>query len=182
MMKKIVALLLALTFLCLAFASCGNDGLDGKSFSYEKIEVKFENEELQEAMNKLLKDGQSIADYFAENYLDGMGEMTYTFKDGKMYGEVDGESLGEGIDYTLDGKNIVIAGEDMPEGTTYGDFLNTNSVRTLPHAKLEASMADAPADARFQFVRNGYFIKDSKHEGVYNNIVNLKDSWAKAKK
>jgi len=71
---------------------------------------------------------------------------------------------------------------DMPEGTTYGDFLNTNSVRTLPHAKLEASMADAPADARFQFVRNGYFIKDSKHEGVYNNIVNLKDSWAKAKK
>ena len=102
----------------LAFASCGNDGLDGKSFSYEKIEVEFENEELQEAMNKLLKDGQSIADYFAENYLSGMGEMTYTFKDGKMYGEVDGESLGEGIAYELDGKNIVLANDDMPEGTT----------------------------------------------------------------
>ena len=118
MMKKIVALLLALTFLCLAFASCGGDGLDGKSFSYEKLEVKFENEELQDAINKLLKEGQSISDYFVENYLDGMGEMTYTFKDGKMYGEVDGESLGEGIAYELDGKNIVLADSEMPKGTT----------------------------------------------------------------
>ena len=36
--------------------------------------------------------------------------------------------------------------------------------------------ASQPRD-RFQFVRNGYFTPDSKHEGVYNRIVTLKDSF-----
>lgn len=118
-MKKIVALLLALTFVCMAFASCGGDALDGKSFTYEKIEVEFENEELQEAMNKLLKEGQSIADYFAENYLGDMTDFTYSFKDGKMYGKMGDQEMNEGIDYKLDGKNIVVADTEMPEGTTF---------------------------------------------------------------
>ena len=68
---------------------------------------------------------------------------------------------------------------DMPEGKTYGDYLNLESVEILTNAKLEPSMADEPVDARFQFVRTGYFIKDSKHEGVYNRIVGLKDSFPK---
>ena len=69
---------------------------------------------------------------------------------------------------------------DMPEGKTYSDYLNLNSVEILTGAKLEPSLADEAADARFQFVRTGYFIKDSKHEGVYNRIVGLKDSFPKA--
>ena len=35
---------------------------------------------------------------------------------------------------------------------------------------------------RYQFVRNGYFIRDCHDSGVFNNIVNLKDSWAKENK
>ena len=66
---------------------------------------------------------------------------------------------------------------EMPEGKTYGDYLNLASVEALPNAKLEPCMKDESADARFQFVRTGYFVKDSKHEGVYNRIVSLKDSY-----
>ena len=71
---------------------------------------------------------------------------------------------------------------EMPEGKTYGDYLNLNSVEVLAHAKLEPALAAEADDARFQFVRTGYFIKDSRHEGVYNRIVGLKDSFPKEAK
>ena len=70
----------------------------------------------------------------------------------------------------------------MPEGKTYGDYLNLNSVEVLSHAKLEPALAGEADDARFQFVRTGYFIKDSRHAGVYNRIVGLKDSFPKEAK
>ena len=69
----------------------------------------------------------------------------------------------------------------LPEGKDYNDFLDPDSVKEYKGAKLEASLGEAGADARFQFVRSGYFIRDSKNPGVWNNIVNLKDSWAKQK-
>ena len=69
----------------------------------------------------------------------------------------------------------------LPEGKDYNDFLNPDSVKEYKGAKLEASLGEAGEDERFQFVRSGYFIKDSKNPGVWNNIVNLKDSWAKQK-
>ncbi len=66
---------------------------------------------------------------------------------------------------------------DIPEGKDYGDYLNLDSVKKLENAMLEASMKDAKEGERFQFVRVGYFIKDSKHENTYNRIVGLKDSY-----
>lgn len=69
----------------------------------------------------------------------------------------------------------------LPEGKDYNDFLDPDSVKEYKGAKLEASLSEAGEDERFQFVRSGYFIKDSKNPGVWNNIVNLKDSWAKQK-
>ncbi len=69
----------------------------------------------------------------------------------------------------------------LPEGKDYNDFLDPDSVKEYKGAKLEAALAEAGADERFQFVRNGYFIKDSKNPGVWNNIVNLKDSRATQK-
>ncbi len=68
---------------------------------------------------------------------------------------------------------------ELPEGKTYDDYLNPDSVKILPHAKLEACMDEAKPGERFQFVRMGYFTPDSKHEGVYNRIVTLKDSFSK---
>ena len=69
----------------------------------------------------------------------------------------------------------------LPEGKDYNDFLDPDSVKEYKGAKLEASLGEAGEDERFQFVRSGYFIKDSKNPSVWNNIVNLKDSWAKQK-
>ena len=69
----------------------------------------------------------------------------------------------------------------LPEGKDYNDFLDPDSVKEYKGAKLEAALGEAGENERFQFVRSGYFIRDSKNPGVWNNIVNLKDSWAKQK-
>ncbi len=71
---------------------------------------------------------------------------------------------------------------DLPEDKTYGDFLNPDSITTYPDAKLEKSLESVGCDERFQFVRNGYFIRDSRNPDTFNNIVNLKDTWAKLNK
>lgn len=68
---------------------------------------------------------------------------------------------------------------ELPEGKTYDDYLNPDSVKILSHAKLEASLEGAQPGDKFQFVRMGYFTPDSKHPGVYNRIVTLKDSFSK---
>ena len=65
----------------------------------------------------------------------------------------------------------------IPEGADFKDYLNPESVVTVPHAKLEASLAGAKPGERFQFVRTGYFTPDSRDPHVYNRIVTLKDSF-----
>ncbi len=67
---------------------------------------------------------------------------------------------------------------DAPEGTNFLDYLNPDSLKKLEHCKLEPSVKEVPVGTRMQFVRMGYFIKDSE-EGRYNRIVTLKDSFAK---
>ena len=68
---------------------------------------------------------------------------------------------------------------DIPEDKTYDDYLNVNSVIKLEGCKLEPSLADAEAGERYQFVRTGYFVKDTKNANTFNRIVGLKDSFAK---
>ena len=71
---------------------------------------------------------------------------------------------------------------NLPEGTSYKDFLNPESVTVCTGCKLEASLADAKPGDKFQFVRNGFFTPDSKHPGVFNRIVTLRDSFKPAQK
>jgi glutaminyl-tRNA synthetase len=68
---------------------------------------------------------------------------------------------------------------DIPEDKTYDDYLNKASVTKIENAKIEAALEEAKPGDRFQFVRCGYFVKDTKHEGVFNRIVGLKDSFPK---
>ena len=81
-------------------------------------------------------------------------------------------------DYLFTLENV----NDVPEGTNYLDYLNPNSLTELHNCKLESALAEAKTGDKFQFVRTGYFCKDSKDEGVFNQIVGLKDSWAKEAK
>ncbi len=66
---------------------------------------------------------------------------------------------------------------DLPEGKTYADYLNTESAVKIGNAKLEPSLADAAPGDRFQFVRTGYFVKDTKNPNTFNRVVSLKDSY-----
>jgi len=67
----------------------------------------------------------------------------------------------------------------IPEDKTYNDYLNPESLRVVSTAMIEPSLTDAKAGDKFQFVRNGYYCKDSKHENTFNRIVGLKDSFPK---
>lgn len=65
---------------------------------------------------------------------------------------------------------------DLPEDKTYKDYLNPDSVKMLPDAKAEKGIFDSE-ESRFQFVRCGYFAKDTKNPRTFNRTVSLKDSF-----
>ena len=62
-------------------------------------------------------------------------------------------------------------------------FIHEASLETLTEARVEASLATAVAEDRFQFEREGYFCVDLKESSpghlVFNRTVGLRDSWGK---
>jgi glutaminyl-tRNA synthetase len=64
---------------------------------------------------------------------------------------------------------------DVPEDKDYKEFLNPNSIVKYNDCLIEKGTLEL--DERFQFVRMGYFYKDSKYTDTYNRIVTLKDSY-----
>ncbi len=65
------------------------------------------------------------------------------------------------------------------DSADYDQYLNQDSVVALKGCKLEPSLAEAKDGERFQFVRSGYYVKDTKNENTFNLIVGLKDSFKK---
>jgi glutaminyl-tRNA synthetase len=61
------------------------------------------------------------------------------------------------------------------------ELLNRDS-KTVLKSVVEASLANAQPDDKFQFERNGYFVADRKDhtapKPVFNLAVSLRDSWA----
>jgi glutaminyl-tRNA synthetase len=70
---------------------------------------------------------------------------------------------------------------DMPEDASYNDYLNPESLKKLTGCKVELALEGANAGDKFQFVRTGYFVKDSKYPNTFNRIVSLKDSYTPEK-
>ena len=70
-----------------------------------------------------------------------------------------------------------------PNSREFHSQLNPESMQSVPEALLEASLHNAPAGARYQFERLGYFCVDSHdahpHPLVFNRTVTLRDTWAK---
>ena len=65
-----------------------------------------------------------------------------------------------------------------------GAALNPNSLVSLKQAMVEPSLDGASSVDRYQFLRQGYFCLDKDSAPgklVFNRIVALRDSWAKAK-
>ncbi len=63
------------------------------------------------------------------------------------------------------------------------DVFNPNSLQVLTDCRVEASLAKAATDSRYQFERTGYFCFDvvDSVDGklVFNRTVTLRDSWEK---
>jgi glutaminyl-tRNA synthetase len=74
---------------------------------------------------------------------------------------------------------------EVEEGYDFKSNLNPNSLEVVQNAKLEPSLANAPAGNRYQFERLGYFCVDPDSKPghpVFNRTVALKDTWAKIEK
>jgi glutaminyl-tRNA synthetase len=75
---------------------------------------------------------------------------------------------------------------DVPEGGSFLDHLNPDSLEVLDGCKLEPSLAQVEPETRVQFERLGYFVADrSDHQPgkpVFNRTIGLRDSWAKQEK
>ena len=75
--------------------------------------------------------------------------------------------------------------EEVADGEDYTDALNPASLEILTGCRAEPIVADAPAGARYQFERRGYFCVDpdsSPGAPVFNRTVGLRDTWAKIEK
>jgi glutaminyl-tRNA synthetase len=74
---------------------------------------------------------------------------------------------------------------EVSEGEDFTANLNPLSLEVLTDAKLEPSLANPTAGARYQFERLGYFCADPDSipgKPVFNRTVALKDTWAKIEK
>ncbi|WP_338544623.1 glutamine--tRNA ligase/YqeY domain fusion protein [Pseudomonas benzopyrenica] len=71
--------------------------------------------------------------------------------------------------------------EKSEEGGSFLDNINPESLVVLKGCRAEPSLAQAQAEDRFQFEREGYFCVDLKDSApgkpVFNRTVTLRDSW-----
>ncbi|MBI3478556.1 MAG: glutamine--tRNA ligase/YqeY domain fusion protein [Acidobacteria bacterium] len=73
----------------------------------------------------------------------------------------------------------------VEEGQEFTANLNPQSLEVIADAKVEPSLAGAPAESRYQFERLGYFCVDPDSKPgrlVFNRTMALKDTWAKIEK
>jgi glutaminyl-tRNA synthetase len=72
------------------------------------------------------------------------------------------------------------------EAEEWTGVLNPASLEVMTGAKIEPALAAAPAGARVQFERQGYFCVDPRDSApgrpVFNRTVGLRDTWAKIEK
>ncbi|HSW45414.1 MAG TPA: glutamine--tRNA ligase/YqeY domain fusion protein [Phycisphaerae bacterium] len=72
--------------------------------------------------------------------------------------------------------------DDVEPGQDFKSNLNPKSLEVLKGCRVEPSLKDAPAEARYQFERLGYFNVDlnSRPDAlVFNRTATLRDTWAK---
>jgi glutaminyl-tRNA synthetase len=80
-------------------------------------------------------------------------------------------------------KNLFEAESVGARTGNYEDDLCAESVQVF-HGNIEPSVRKDDPSTRYQFERNGYFCRDHKSEAshiVFNEIIGLRDSWAKTK-
>ena len=72
--------------------------------------------------------------------------------------------------------------DDVEDGEDFTDYLSPESLTIPKKALVETCLKDSEVNIPYQFMRQGYFIKDkdsSAENPVFNRVVTLKDSWSK---
>lgn len=106
----------------------------------------------------------------------------------KVKGTIHWVSATDNVDAEVRLYERLLIDEAPPTGkdSEFLDAINPNALKVLNGCKLERSLGECKPGDRFQFERQGYFIADEKDSKpgalVFNRIVTLKDSWAKAQK
>ena len=69
--------------------------------------------------------------------------------------------------------------ENMNEidSADYDKYLNPNSAVKVEHVMVEEALAQSLPGEKFQFVRDGYYCRDTKNDNTFNRVVTLKDSF-----
>lgn len=101
--------------------------------------------------------------------------------DRKVKGTLHWVSADTAVDVDIRIYDYLISPDDTEDGKDFMEKINTHSL-TVFEGKAEAAIKDYQVGDRFQFLRKGYFIidKDStKEKLVCNQIVGLRDTWAK---
>ncbi len=106
----------------------------------------------------------------------------------KIKGTIHWVSARHAVDAEVRLYDRLLSEESPPTGkdSEFLNAINPNALQVLNNCKLEKSLAEAKPGQHFQFERQGYFVadvKDSKPGApVFNRVVTLKDSWARAQK
>ncbi|MDD2257017.1 MAG: glutamine--tRNA ligase/YqeY domain fusion protein [Bacteroidales bacterium] len=77
---------------------------------------------------------------------------------------------------------LSVANPAEEKNTDFMDLLNPDSLKVLPHVKIEPVVQEANALDAFQFMRVGYFCVDpdsTPDRLIFNRTVSLKDTWGK---
>lgn len=102
------------------------------------------------------------------------------FEGRKVKGTIHWVSANHAIDATVRLYDNLVYREDENDDNSALIF-NPNSVVVMENCKLEPTFNDEPESTHFQFLRHGYFVKDSKlskpEHLVFNRIVSLKSSY-----
>jgi len=87
--------------------------------------------------------------------------------------------------YTKENPYEVDEGVAFKAGEEFMTNLNPDSLKVIPNALVEPSLAGAEIGSRYQFERLGYFIVDpdsTDSQLVFNRTISLRDSWKKIQK
>ncbi|MBE6693005.1 MAG: glutamine--tRNA ligase/YqeY domain fusion protein [Ruminococcaceae bacterium] len=79
-------------------------------------------------------------------------------------------------DVVLYDKLFTEADMNAVESAKYGEYLNPNSKVIAKNVKVEKALLNSAPGEKFQFVRKGYFCRDTKDTSLFNSVVELKDN------
>jgi glutaminyl-tRNA synthetase len=81
--------------------------------------------------------------------------------------------------------DYLLVNEEEEDSADFMNSINQKSLEIVENCMVEPSLEWTAPGTRYQFLRQGYFCVDkdsTKDQLVFNRVVGLRDSWAKAKK